>query len=257
MDCQKTKEYLYPFLDGQLDDQTNLLVKEHLESCPLCSLEWKQEKKFDSLIRQNISCEKAAFSLRETVLNRIEQTQELRPLPFTFYHIRPAIATILAVLIIAIVTIPSILKKPEGLPVFSASILSHTKFLQGALPIELASNNPNQIKNWFQGKLDFALNIPDLSSKGANLVGARLCHLREREAAYLIYEKNGHYISVFVINAKGLSIPKAKKTMLDEKTFYLKSEKGYQSILCLEKGGDIGCIFVSDLPEDELMKIIA
>lgn len=256
MDCQKIKEYLYPFLDGQLDDQTHLLVKEHLANCPLCSLEWEQGKKFDSLIRQNISCEKAPFNLRERVFNRIEQTQELRTLPFTFHHTRLATATILVVLMVAIVTIPSMLKKTKGVPVFSVSILSHAKFLQGALPIEISSNNPNQVRNWFQRKLDFAVNIPDLSSKGANLVGARLCHLREREVAYLIYEKNGHYISAFVINTKGLSIPKAKKLTLGEKTFYLKSEKGYQSILCLEKGGEIGCIFVSDLPEDELMRII-
>lgn len=256
MDCQKIKEYLYPFLDGQLDEQVHLLVKEHLASCPLCNLEWEQEKKFDSLIRQNISGEKAPFSLRETILNKIEEAQELKLSPFCFPQIRIASAAILVALLVAAVTIPTMLKKPEGLSVFSASILSHTKFLQGALPIEVTSSDSNQIRNWFQRKLDFAVNIPDLSSRGANLVGARLCHLGKREVAYLIYEKNGHNISVFVIDTQGLSIHKAKKMTLGKKTFYLKSEKGYQSILCLDKGGDIGCIFVSDLPEDELMKII-
>lgn len=255
MDCYKIKDYLYPFLDGQLDEETHLLVKKHLVSCPLCNLEWEQEKKIDSLIRRNISREKAAFSLKETVLNRIEQTKELRPLPLTLRRLGP-IAAILAVLIVAIVTVPLTLMKPAGISVFSASILSHTKFMHGALPVEFTSSDHNRIKSWFQGKLDFAVNVPDLSSKGANFVGARLCHLIEREAAYLIYEKGGHYISVFVINTKGLSIQRSKKSVLNDKTFYLKSEKGYQSILCLKKGGDIGCIFVSDLPEEELMKLI-
>ena len=56
-----------------------------------------------------------------------------------------------------------------------------------------------EIKNWFQGKLDFAVAIPDLSGKGVNLVGGRLCHLRDGEVAYLIYKKEAHNISVFVI----------------------------------------------------------
>lgn len=88
-------------------------------------------------------------------------------------------------------------------------------------------------------------------------MGARLCRLKDKEAAYLIYEKEGRNISVFVMDIRDLKIPEAKKVSLGNKLFYIESEKGYQNILCIEKGGDVGCVFVSDLPEEDLMRIIA
>ncbi|HLD83178.1 MAG TPA: zf-HC2 domain-containing protein [Candidatus Omnitrophota bacterium] len=254
MDCQRLKEYLYSFLDGQLDGQGYLLVKEHLLGCPLCSLEVEREKKVDSLIRQNIPKENAPFALKETVFNKIEETQKLKVFPFALPQLRLALSSLAVILFI--ITIPILLRITGPHSVFSDSILSHSKFLQGSLPIEITSNSHQEIKDWFQGKLNFAIMVPQLSQKGFNLIGGRLCHLREKEAAYLVYEKDGHYISVFIIETKGLKIPNAKRIAFDKKVSFLKSEKGYQSILCLKKGSDIGCIFVSDLPLEELLKIV-
>lgn len=256
MDCRETKEYLYPFIDAQLDNETYLLVKEHLSTCPLCNLEWKQERAFDSLVRQNISAEKASLSLKETVLDRIKKEKALRPFPFVLPQIRGALAAIIVALLVTSISIYTLRKDYGSLPIFTESILSHTKFLQGALPLEFTSGKPNEIRDWFQGKLDFAVHISDFSRQGADLVGGRLCHLKGREAAHLIYQKDGHYLSVFVINTKGLRFPKAKKLLFGKRTLYLKGEKGYQSILCLEKGSEISCVFVSDLPEEELLRII-
>jgi mycothiol system anti-sigma-R factor len=256
MDCQKVKEKLYLLIDGELDNNESLLVKEHILSCPLCTLMLENEKKIDLLIRQCIPKTEAPFALKEAILNRLEESTKPRLLPRIIFQQRPVLISILVVLLLAISSVPIIIKKQVAFPVFSASVSSHIKFLQGALPLEITSRNPSEIKNWFQGKLDFAVTIPDLSGKGANLVGARICYLKDREAAYLIYEKESHNISVFVMDTRGLKIPKAKRVSLGNRLFYMESEKGYQSALCIEKGGDVGCIFVSDLPEEELMRII-
>ena len=256
MDCQKFKEKLYLFIDGELDNNESLLVKEHILSCPLCALILENEKKIDLLIRQGIPKMEAPFALKETILNKLEESTKLRFLPRIILQLKPVLVSISVVLLLAISSVPMIIKKHAVFPVFSESVSSHLKFLQGALPAEIASKSPLEIKNWFQGKLDFAVTIPDLSQKGVNLVGARLCHLKDREVAYLIYEKEAHDISVFVMDIRGLKVPKAKKVSLGNKVFYIESKKGYQSILCIEKGGDVGCLFVSDLPEEELMRII-
>ena len=49
MDCQEIKKYLYPFIDGELDRKRSLKVQAHLDSCPLCSLEFQSEKKIESV----------------------------------------------------------------------------------------------------------------------------------------------------------------------------------------------------------------
>jgi mycothiol system anti-sigma-R factor len=256
MDCQEVKEKLYLLIDDELDNNECLLVKEHILSCPLCTLMLENEKKIDLLIRRCIPKTEAPFALKEAILNRLEESTKSRLLPRIIFQPKPVLVSILVVLL-AVSSIPLIIiKKHDIFPVFSGSVSNHIKFLQGALPVEIASRNSSEIKNWFQGKLDFAVTIPDLSGKGANLVGARICHLKDREVAYLIYEKEGRNISVFVMDTRGLKIPKAKRVSLGNKLFYIESKKGYQSILYLEKGGDVGCIFVSDVSEKELMKII-
>ena len=256
MNCQKVKEKLYLLIDGELDNNESLLIKEHILSCPLCALILENEKKIDLLIRETIPKTEAPFALKEAVLNKLEESARLKFLPRIFLQPKPVLVSILIMLLLVISSLPIIMKKHDVFPIFTESVSSHVKFLQGALPVEIASKNPSEIKNWFQGKLDFAVTIPDLSGKGVNLLGARLCHLKDRDVAYLIYEKGAHNISVFVMDTRDLKVPKSKRVSLGNKVFYIESKKGYQSILCIEKGGGVGCLFVSDLPEDELMRII-
>ena len=253
MNCQRIKEYLYQFIDGQLDTTNSMLVKEHISICPLCELEWKREKEMDSLIRRTIPKENAHFALKERIINRIEEFKKTKV--FSPTGLKPILAVTSVALLLVIVS--TVVKETRTFPIFTEAISSHIKFLQGGLPIEITSSNPQDIKDWFQGKIDFAIMVPDLSSKGIHLIGGRICHLKDRKVAYLMYEKDSYVISVFVIDTKGLNIPRAESIDLGNKKVFIKSESGYQSILCLKRGSDIGCIFVSELPEDELVKIIA
>lgn len=256
MDCQRIKEYLLPFISGGLNEQIRLRVKEHISSCPLCALEWEEEKKIDSLIRINLSREKAPFALKERILHLIKQPQKVKILSFALPQLKPALAVTLIILLIALIGLPALLKD-EPFPAFAESVDSHIKFLQGGLPLEITSGNPQEIKNWFRGKLNFAITVPDLSQSGANLIGARLCHLEDQKAALLIYEKDGRIISVFIIDSKGLNIARAERRVdLEQRVLFVKRVRGYQSMLCLREGCKIVCIFVSDLSEDELMRAI-
>lgn len=136
-------------------------------------------------------------------------------------------------------------------PVFSESVKGHIKFLQGNLPAGITAHKPKEVGEWLRAKLDFKIMVPDLSSQGVNLSGARIYSLKDRQAAYLGYEKNGHAISVFMFDAQGLKFPKAKKVAVNNKIFYLTKERGYNSALWLEQ--EIACVFVSDLAEAELL----
>ena len=65
MNCSEIRKYIYPFLDGELDSQPSQMVKEHILICPLCKLEFEQEKKVDSLIKNNIPMENASYEVKE------------------------------------------------------------------------------------------------------------------------------------------------------------------------------------------------
>lgn len=247
MDCTRIKEYLYPFLDGELDSQTSQLVEEHLSRCPLCRWELEEEKKIDYLIRYNIPKEKAPYELKEAILSQIEKFGERKARP----RLKPVLAAGVITFLMVIVGSSLLVNINKPFPVFSESVNDHVQFLHGNLAIDIVSNKPEEVHNWLQTKLDFKVMVPDLSSQGVNLLGARVCSLKNKRAASIMYKKSGHNLSVFMFDARGLKFPKTKKINVNNKIFYLSKEKGYNSILWVEDR--IACLFVSDLNETELL----
>ena len=57
------------------------------------------------------------------------------------------------------------------------------------------------VKPWFQGKVDFAPVVRDLSAEGYALLGGRLDHVAEGHAVAIVYKVREHVVSLFVWRA--------------------------------------------------------
>jgi len=61
------------------------------------------------------------------------------------------------------------------------------------------------VKPWFQGKIPFAFDLPELQNSEFSLLGGRMTYLDQTPGAHLIYDVRKHHISVFVFQERSLS----------------------------------------------------
>ncbi len=74
----------------------------------------------------------------------------------------------------------------------------HVANLAASTRVDVVSSDRHTVKPWFQGKLPFTFNLPELQGSPFTLVGGRLTFLDHEPGAHLIYDAGSHHISVFI-----------------------------------------------------------
>jgi anti-sigma factor RsiW len=60
------------------------------------------------------------------------------------------------------------------------------------------STDRHTVKPWFQGRIPFAFNLPEVQNTEFTLIGGRVAYLDQTPGAELIYDLRKHHISVFI-----------------------------------------------------------
>jgi len=76
--------------------------------------------------------------------------------------------------------------------------------LASSAPVDVISTDRHTVKPWFQGRIPFAFNLPELPSTKFSLQGGRMTYLDQTPGAQLIYDAGKHHISVFIFQQRSL-----------------------------------------------------
>jgi anti-sigma factor RsiW len=112
----------------------------------------------------------------------------------------------------------------------------HTTIVGSTNPIEVVSTDKHTVKPWFEGRVPFNVDVPDLTGTPFQLVGGRVAFWNGHPVAYLLLTKGSHRVSLFVID--------------EEKA----PQIGTAGPLTIESWRKNGLLYVSvsDLPREEI-----
>jgi anti-sigma factor RsiW len=91
------------------------------------------------------------------------------------------------------------LAQPRMLDAYPELVVArHVASLTPAGPrIDVASSDRHEVRPWFQGRLEFAPMVRDVSAQGFDLMGARVDRVGDRQAVAVVYRLHNHIINVF------------------------------------------------------------
>jgi anti-sigma factor RsiW len=80
---------------------------------------------------------------------------------------------------------------------------AHLRSLQAGHLTDVLSTDQHTVKPWFNGRLDVAPPVIDLTATGFLLIGGRLDYLDGRAIGTVVYRRRTHVVNLFVGQANG------------------------------------------------------
>ena len=133
-----------------------------------------------------------------------------------------------------------VLRNDDEARIESEVVSAHLRSLQAGHLTDVVSTDQHTVKPWFNGRLDVAPPVIDLTAQGFTLIGGRLDYVDARPIGAMVYRRRQHVINLFV----------AQTASTERKAAKIETIQGFN----IRRWSDHGLNYwaVSDLAADEL-----
>jgi anti-sigma factor RsiW len=189
------------YLDGELPGDETKAVDLHVRSCPACAADILGRVQ----LKRAVHLAGKRYTPSPEFRTRVQKRIAARP------RFSPARVWLAATSVIAVLLVAGMLANYVGQQrlarqhAFSEIADLHVSTLASTNPVDVVSTDRHTVKPWFQGKIPFTFNLPELSNSEFTLLGGRVVYLEQAPGAELIYQIRKHEISVFIFREGALS----------------------------------------------------
>ena len=181
------------YVDGELFGGQLTEVEAHLQACPTCAADALSRLQ----LKRMTQSAGRRFSPRPEFRLKVAQSVNAAKHPRWARRWAPALAAA-AALVLMLVPGAVWLQHLRTEQALGELADLHVSVLASANPVDVVSSDRHTVKPWFQGKLPFTFNLPDVQASPFKLIGGRLTYFQQSPGAQLLFEVGKHQISVFI-----------------------------------------------------------
>jgi len=200
MICDSWKTELDIYLDGEMPSAETRALDIHVHSCPSCAA--------DALARVQMKRSIQAAGKRFTPTSEFRRRvrTSIAPKPHRSFGLTWMLAAALSLVVVAssLSTYMGI-QRTRGEQAYSEIADLHVAALASSSLVDVVSTDRHTVKPWFQGRIPFAFDLPELQNSDFSLLGGRMTYLGQTPGAHLIYDVRKHHISVLVFQERSLA----------------------------------------------------
>jgi anti-sigma factor RsiW len=216
MTCDEAEILLHALIDGELDAGHARDVEAHVASCAACTAKLANFRTLRTAMAQAQLKEAAPAALR----NRIEAVLAVpaasvaAPRQSWFDSLRAswknffggfAVGTALSAAVAASLVI-GVIRNEQDQRIAGDVVSAHLRSLQAGHLTDVETSDQHTVKPWFNGKLDVAPPVIDLTAQGFTLIGGRLDYINGQPVASIVYRRRKHIINLFVAQRLGAAV---------------------------------------------------
>jgi anti-sigma factor RsiW len=191
MTCELWRDQIEMYVDGELASSHESEVASHLRGCSACTTFAADTIHLKRGITNAGHRYQPSSEFREKIMHSIGARKRSRR---TMLWLQFAAASVVLVAIAL-----GVWKWTGTRNDVTREIADvHLSTITSANPVDVISTDQHTVKPWFQGKLPFTFNLPDLAGSPFTLVGGRVVYVRGAPTALLLFQYKLHSISVLI-----------------------------------------------------------
>jgi anti-sigma factor RsiW len=190
MHCDLNATTLAAYLDNELPVDEIGGVQKHISECPQCAAEVAEIVSLKRSLRATRNHFQPSAEFRRRMQQQISKPKQNRWMT----RFLPLMAAAVVLLLVAIGWV----QHSRNSDSFSELADLHVSALASANPVDVVSTDRHTVKPWFEGRIPFSFNLPELAGTEFTLLGGRQVYLHQAPGAQLIFTAGKHKVSVLI-----------------------------------------------------------